>query len=89
MCGPKSHGTHTKGNTRSKAAKRSKKEAATGEIAKLKGVGFIRSIRYPKWLTKIVMIRKTNNKQCMCVNFTNLNVGYPKIVTRNPRSTNW
>ena len=36
-------------------------------------MGFIREVYYPKWLANIVMVKKTNGKWRMCVDFTNLN----------------
>jgi len=38
----------------------------------------IQEIQYPKWLTKIVMVKKANGKWRMCVDFTNLNNRCPK-----------
>ena len=33
---------------------------------------------YPYWLVNVVMVKKSNSKQRMCVNFTDLNKVYPK-----------
>jgi hypothetical protein len=35
--------------------------------------GYIREMIHPTWLTNVVMIKKSNDKWQMCVDFTNLN----------------
>jgi hypothetical protein len=40
--------------------------------------GFIQEVAYPQWLANVVMVRKKNEKWCMCTYFTNLNKCYPK-----------
>ena len=35
--------------------------------------GFIREVYYPDWLANVVLVKKTNRKWRMCVDFTNLN----------------
>ena len=35
--------------------------------------GFIREVYYPKWLANVVMVKKSNGKWKMCVDFTDLN----------------
>ena len=53
------------------APKRNK--AIVEEVEKPLTAGFIREVFYPEWLTNIVMVRKSNRKWRMYVNFTNLN----------------
>ena len=48
------------------------------EVEKLLTAGFIREVYYPKWLTNVVMVKKSNKKWRMCVNFTDLNHACPK-----------
>ena len=48
------------------------------EVEKLLIAGFIREIYYPKWLANIVMVKKSNEKWCMCIDFIDLNRAYPK-----------
>ena len=48
------------------------------EAEKLLIAGFIREVYYPKWLANVVMVKKSNVKWRMCVNFTNLNNACPK-----------
>ena len=43
------------------------------EVTKLLTAGFIREVYYPDWLTNVVLVKKTNRKWRMCVDFTNLN----------------
>ena len=43
------------------------------EVEKLLTAGFIREVYYPKWLANVVMVKKSNGKWRMCVDFTDLN----------------
>ena len=43
------------------------------EVEKLLAAGFIREVYYPKWLANVVMVKKSNGKWKMCVDFTDLN----------------
>ena len=58
------------------APKRNK--AVMEEVEKLLATGFIREVYYPKWLANVVMVKKSNGKWRMCVDFTDLNRAYPK-----------
>ena len=40
--------------------------------------GFIREVYYLEWLANIVLVKKTNGKWRMCVDFTDLNKACPK-----------
>jgi hypothetical protein len=55
------------------------------EVDKLLTANFIREVFYPDWLANIVMVKKTNGKWRMCVDFTNLNKAYPKDSFPLPR----
>ncbi|XP_075640244.1 uncharacterized protein LOC142611990 [Castanea sativa] len=48
-------------------------QATMDEVNKLLQAGFIREIYYPDWLANIVLVKKTNGKWRMCVDFTDLN----------------
>ncbi|KAA3466299.1 pol-polyprotein [Gossypium australe] len=48
-------------------------EAVRKEIAKLLSAGFIREVECLDWVSNVVMVKKTNGKWRMCINFTNLN----------------
>ena len=48
------------------------------KVEKLLIVGFIREVYYPKWLANVVMVKQSNRKWRMLVDFTNLNNAYSK-----------
>ena len=48
------------------------------EVEKLLTTGFIREVYHPKWFADVVMVKKSNGKWHMCVNFTDLNRACPK-----------
>ena len=45
----------------------------------------MREVYYPHWLANVVMVKKTNEKWRMCVDFTNLNKACPKDSYPLPR----
>jgi len=53
-------------------------QAAAEEICKLLEAAHIREIQYPTWLANMVMVKKSNGKWRMCVDFTDLNNACPK-----------
>ena len=55
------------------------------EVEELLTVGFIREVYYPKWFANIVMVKKSNGKWRMCVDFTYLNNACPKDSFPLPR----
>jgi len=48
------------------------------ETRKLLAAGHIREIQYPEWLENVVLVKKSNGKWRMCVDFTDLNKACPK-----------
>ena len=48
-------------------------EAVKNEVTKLKQVGHIKEVFYPKWLVNTVVVKKKNGKWRVCVDFTDLN----------------
>ena len=61
--------------------RRSSKEHADAvkeEVNKLKQVGEIKEVFYPKWLANTVFIKKKSVKWRVCVDFTDLNKACPK-----------
>ena len=61
-------------------------KAVVEEVEKLLTAGFIREVYYPKWLANVVMMKKSNKKWRMCVDFTDLNHACPKDIPQD-RST--
>ncbi|XP_025662052.1 uncharacterized protein [Arachis hypogaea] len=55
-----------------------KRLASMAEAKKLIDAQFIREIRFTTWLANVVMVRKSNGKWRMCVDFTDLNKACPK-----------
>jgi hypothetical protein len=54
-----------------------KAEGARNEVKKLFSAGVIREVKYPEWLANTVMVKKTNDKWRMCIDFTDLNKACP------------
>ena len=50
-----------------------RRDAIRSELDKLLKAGFIREVDHPEWLANPVMVRKSNGKWRMCVDFTDLN----------------
>ncbi|XP_058183967.1 uncharacterized protein LOC131301614 [Rhododendron vialii] len=60
-------------------------EAAAKEVDKLIQAESIREVLYPDWLANVVMVKKSNGKWRMCVDFTDLNKACPKDSFPLPR----
>ena len=48
------------------------------EVDNLLKVGFIREIKYPKWLANVVVVLKKCGKWRVCIDYTDLNDAFPK-----------
>ncbi|XP_022849947.1 uncharacterized protein LOC111372035 [Olea europaea var. sylvestris] len=59
--------------------------AARAEVEKLLQAGFIREVQYPEWLANVVLVKKSNGKWRMCVDYTGLNKVCPKDSYPLPR----
>nr|KYP64516.1 Transposon Ty3-G Gag-Pol polyprotein [Cajanus cajan] len=55
-----------------------RREAVKIETQKLLHAGFIKEIKYTTWLANVVMVKKSNGKWRMCVDYTDLNKACPK-----------
>ncbi|KAK2427613.1 hypothetical protein QL285_026181 [Trifolium repens] len=55
-----------------------RRAAVDEEVAKLMKAQFIEEIKYSEWLANVVMVKKSNGKWRMCVDFTDLNKACPK-----------
>ena len=60
-------------------------KAIAEEVRKLLEAGFIREVYYPDWLANMVMVKKSNGKWRMCVDFRDLNRACPKDSYLLPR----
>jgi hypothetical protein len=60
-------------------------EAITEEVEKLLRAQFIEEVYYPDWLANVVLVKKSNGKWRMCVDFTDLNKACPKDSFPLPR----
>ena len=47
------------------------------EIKKLLDVRFIKEVTHPKLVTNVVLVKKTNRKYRMCVDYMDLNKSMP------------
>jgi hypothetical protein len=55
------------------------------EVEKLLKAQFIEEVYYPDWLANVVLVKKSNGKWRMCVDFTDLNKACPKDSFPLPR----
>ena len=60
-------------------------EAVREEVGKLLKAESVREVHYPDWLANIVLVKKSNNKWRLCVDFTDLNKACPKDCYPLPR----
>jgi hypothetical protein len=60
-------------------------KAIAAKVEKLKQANFIKDMRFPSWVSNVVMVRKHNGRWRMCVDFTNLNKACPKDSFLLPR----
>ena len=63
-------------------------KAAMEEVEKLLTAGFILEVYYPKWLTNVIMVKKSNGKWRMCVDFMDLNNACPKAASLSSKLIN-
>jgi hypothetical protein len=47
-----------------------RRAAVDEEVAKLIKAQFIEEIKYPEWLANVVMVKKSNGKWRMCVDYS-------------------
>jgi hypothetical protein len=55
-----------------------RKQVAKAEVEHLLDVRVIRPVKYPTWLSNVVLLKKKNSKWRMCVDFMSLNKACPK-----------
>ena len=64
-------------------------KAVIEEVETLLKADFIREVFYPDWLANVVMVKKSNGKWRMCVDFTDLNRLAQKIASPCQGLINW
>ena len=57
-------------------------KAIAKEVRKLLEAGFIQEVYYPDWLASVAMVKKSNGKWRMCVDFTDLNKASDRYLGR-------
>jgi hypothetical protein len=62
-----------------------KAKGAWNEVKRLLSARVIREVTYPEWLANTVMVKKSNGKWRMCIDFTDLNKACPKDEFPLPR----
>ena len=62
-----------------------RQRAVQEEVSKLLRAQSICEVQYPGWLANIVLVRKSNNKWRLCVDFTDFNKACPKDCYPLPR----
>ena len=62
-----------------------RQKAINEEVGKLFQAGAIREVEYPKWLANVVLVKKTNDKWRLCIDFTDVNRACPKDSFPLPR----
>jgi len=55
-----------------------RKQIAKTEVQRLLDAEVIRLVKYPTWLSNVVLVKKKNGKWRMCVDLTSLNKACPK-----------
>lgn len=54
-----------------------RREKVNDKFDKLLVVSFIKPVEYPKWIAKVVAVRKNNGKMMVHIDFTSLNKACP------------
>ena len=55
-----------------------RRHAIRDETQKLLAAGHIREVQHPEWLANVVLVKKSNGKWRICVDFTDLNKACPE-----------
>ena len=62
-----------------------RQKAINEEVGKLLQAGAIREVEYPEWLANVVLVKKSNGKWRLCIDFTDINKACPKDSFPLPR----
>ena len=60
-------------------------DAIRDKVMKLKRIGAIKEVFYPKWLANTMVVKKKSGKWQVCIDFTDLNKACPKDPFPMPR----
>ncbi|XP_058075820.1 uncharacterized protein LOC131224316 [Magnolia sinica] len=60
-------------------------EAIVDEVSVLLGAGFIEEVHYLNWIANVVLVKKTNEKWWVCVDYSDLKKACPKDSFQLPR----
>ena len=55
-----------------------KNKAINDAVDRLLEIEAIEECKYPDWVSNLVVVKKKNGKDVVCIDFTNLNKAYPK-----------
>lgn len=50
-----------------------KQKAVEGELNRLLTAGFIKQVQFPRWIANAVLVKKSNDKWQMCIDYSDLN----------------
>nr|XP_018687051.1 PREDICTED: uncharacterized protein LOC108953804 [Musa acuminata subsp. malaccensis] len=62
-----------------------RQHAVREEVERLLAASFIEEVKYPRWLSNVVLVKKSNGSWRMCVDYTSLNCACPKDCYPLPR----
>ncbi|XP_065049834.1 uncharacterized protein LOC135679779 [Musa acuminata AAA Group] len=62
-----------------------RQQAVRQEVERLLAADFIEEVKYPQWLSNVVLVKKHNGSWRMCVDYTSLNQACPKDCYPLPR----
>ena len=62
-----------------------RQKAINKEVGKLLQAGAIKEVEYPEWLANVVLVKKSNGKWRLCIDFTDVNRACPKDSFPLPR----
>ena len=65
-----------------------RKPVAKAEVQRLLDARVIQPVKYPTWLSNVVLVKKKSDKWRMCIDFMSLNKACPKDDFPLPRISN-
>lgn len=55
-----------------------KQKAINGELENLLAASLIKQVQFPKWIANAILVKKSNSKWRICVDYSDLNRACPK-----------